>query len=333
MKRLMTADEILEDPEGWLKTRDGMIGASEIGAVLGLEDAYSTPTQVFYRKKYGDRSSNRLRFRVGHALEPLMVELMAEAEPALTLDEGGLYVSDARPHIGATFDALGWLDYDGLGPRPVPVQMKTEDYGDRDRWGDPPYGVIPTLYQAQVTQEIDVADALEARLVVLFGLGQEFRIYRIERNEDVEADIAVFREVAGDFYRRLLEDDPPPVDWRKETTKALRQVYAKAIDEVVDIPKGLARRREAALRAYDLAERRLGLTENEIRARIGTAKVAVERGTGREVARRSVYPEKRVSVTELREQEPEIAARFERESPVDKLLRGRDMPKKRETSR
>jgi len=330
----MTADEILEDPERWLKLRDGLIGASEIGPILGLEDAYSTPTQVFYRKKYGDRTSNRLRFRVGHALEPLMVELVEEAVPDLALDAGGLYVSDARPYLAATFDALAYRDAGSAGPwppgKPIPVQMKTEDWSDRERWGEPPYGAIPTLYQAQVIQEIDVADADEAYLVVIFGLGQEFRIYRIERNADVELDIAVFRDVAGDFHRRLLEDDPPPVDWRKETTRALRMVYARAIDETVVIPNRLADQREAALRAFDRAERRVGLTENRIRERLGTAKRAIDR-RGREIAKRSIYPESRVSVSALRAQRPEIAAEYEVETTQDKLLRGRDMPKKRET--
>lgn len=316
MKRLMTADEIVADPERWLKHRDLLLGASELGSWLGLKDAYSTPTQIFYRKKYGQRSANRLRFRVGHALEPLMTELMGEAEPEMMLDEGGLYVSDARPWQGATFDALGYI-----GRKPVPVQLKTEDHRDRDRWGEPPYGAVPKTYLAQVIQEIDVADADEGRLVVLYGLGDGFAVYRIKRNADVEADIAVFREFGEDFARRLRDDDPPPVDWRAETTRALRQVYADAVDETVVIPNGLAARRAAALAAYDRAEVRVGQTENEIRARLGTAKVAVTRD-GREIAKRSVYPETRVSVADLRARIPKTAARYSKTSQVDKLLRG-----------
>jgi predicted phage-related endonuclease len=320
MKQLLTAEQIADDPEAWHRERASRIGASEIASALGVAGAFKSPAQLFYEKLYGVRSEPRLRWRVGLALEPLMTELVEEAEPDLALDAGGLYVSGDRDWQSATFDALGWQ---GAGTKPVPVQKKTAKRRDPEHWGKPPFGKFPPAYLAQVVQEIDVAEADEARLIVLFGLGEDHAIYRVERTADVEADIAFFRERGAAFHAALIAGELPPImDGRAGTTAALRDIYRDTTGERVRIPKRLAEQWARGADAEKAGETRRRLAENRIRERLGPGTVAVD-GDGHELVKRSVYDEERIDVTALRAAHPNIAAEFTKTNRIDKLLRGK----------
>jgi putative phage-type endonuclease len=343
MTALLTAGEVTADPAAWHAARRRGITASEIAAVMGIPTAYGTPSTVFWGKVDPEPGRDSIRFRVGHHMEPFIASELARDDPALHLAAGGLWASVDRPWMMATFDRLGWRceqcasdgrrggAHSGVVSAPppwaavMPVQMKTANarQGEGWRWGEPPDGEIPGHYLAQVAWEMAVSGAAEAVLPCLIMPGGPLLVYRVVRDDELEADIAAMIHAAEDMLRRVREYDPPPVDWRPETTAALRRVYREATEERVRIPAELAKRYAAAKRAAKLAEQRVGLAENEIRFRLGHALTAVT-GTGeaqRVVARRSVYTPRRLNLDRLRKEAPLTAAEFtEPGAQVDKLL-------------
>jgi len=315
----MSADDVREHPDQWADRRAELVTASDMGSILGLDDAYSTPFATYLRKISRDDKPDAIEMRIGRHFESLVLDMFAEANPDLTLTPGGLYVSSAHPHIGATFDALAY----GQSSAPRPVQAKTTysfsmlDPDGRPVWGEPPDGEIPGPYLAQVMTEIAVADADEGYLPVLpTGTRGEPRVYTVKRDD---AEIAAIVETSERFIDMLLNGTPPPIDWRPETTAALKRLYrdVEHVDAVV--PKSLALRARAAHAAVKLAKRRLGWVENELRDRMGPATRAVTRD-GDVIATRSLYDQSHIAADGLRAKHPRIAARFTRKTPVDKLL-------------
>lgn len=326
MRLLMSADDIRARPAEWARTRDDLVTASDMGSIAGLDDAYSTPFAVYLRKIMHDDKPDSIALRIGRHYEPLVLELFGEANPDLAITPGGLYVSTGpgREWQAATFDALAY----GQSSAPIPVQAKTtysfsalHDDGS-PVWGEPPDGEIPGPYLAQVMGEIDVADAEYGYLPVLpTGTRGAPRVYRVWRNDD---EIAAMRRIGELFYECLIGHTPPPISWRDEDTRALKRMYRQVeyIDAVV--PKRLGRRARAAYAAYRLAKRRLGLVENELRARMGPATRAVCRTDDPDrpdvIATRSLYDATTLDVGGIRDKHPRMAKRFERKTPIDKML-------------
>jgi len=328
MTPLLTAGEVTADPAAWHAARRRGITASRIAAVMGIPTAYGTPSSVFWDMIDPEPPGDSIRFRVGHHMESLIADEMTRDDPGLHLFDGGLYASTARPWMMATFDRLGTRCPDpatsvlaGQCGHVIPVQMKTA--ASREGWGEPPDGAIPGHYLAQVAWEMAVSGAAVGLVPCLFMPAGPVAVYTVRRDDELEADIAAMIHAAEDMLRRVREYDPPPVDWRPETTAALRRVYREATEERVRIPVELAERWRAAKRAARLAEQRAGLAENEIRHRLGHALTAVT-GTGDAetvVARRSVYTPRRVNLDRLRKEAPLTAAEFtEPGGQVDKLL-------------
>lgn len=336
---LLTQDEIDHDRERWLRVRRTGITASEIAAILGIAPkTHGSPFALFTAKTTGDDfHSDVAATRRGIHLEPVVADMFADQHPYLQLMPGGLYASDVRPWQLATFDRLA-VDLDRHGhERPLwgtdlgqkvaerhgePVQIKTS--ATREGWGEPYTDVIPVQYRAQALWEMDVQNADRIWVPCLFMQQWECFTYILERNDQAQADIEYMRAEAELFLDRLARNDPPEVDWKPATTKALARLYSGALEADIPITRKLARRYLSAHAAKERAEQRLGKAANEIRQAIGNGRAAVveEDGVIRTVASRRRSSPKRIDVKRLRRERPDIAREFEVESPVDALYPG-----------
>lgn len=315
MRLLMTADAVRRRPDEWARRRDELVGASDIGSLAGLDDAYGSPFGVYLNKISHADKPDALSMRIGRHFESLVLDLFAESNPELVVTPGGLYVSTVpgREWQAATFDALAYGETD----RPIPVQAKTTYKFDPQVWGDPPDGEIPGPYLAQCLQEIDVADAEYAYLPVLpTGVRGAPRVYRIKRDDD---ELAMLREVGETFYQALIGQIPPPArDGHPATTRALKQMYAQAEVGSVVVSKRLGRRARVLYAAMKLAEQRYDAVANELREAMGFATRAITRD-GDVIATRSLYSQHRIRVGEVRARHPRIAKRYGYDVPIDKL--------------
>jgi putative phage-type endonuclease len=335
---IMSQPEIDRDRARWFVERRKGIGASEIAAVLGLApESYGSAFALFTAKQSGfDWDEDNDSKLWGRFVEPYVSDVFARNYPSLSLLGGGLYQSVERPWQLATFDRLAF-DVDEWGirsdelteveeryalSRAVPVQIKSS--ATEEGWGEPGTGQIPVHYRAQCLQEMDVADAHAVWVPVLFP-PHKVVTYVILRTQDVEEDIQLLREAGEEFIMRLMNDDPPPIDWTSATAAALRTLHPVKPSTTAEIPKFLAKRYRRAQLAKSVSKQRLKQVENEIRGRIGGADRAVVKVAGRDMTvltRRVSHPE-RVDIGLLRQQRPEIAKEFTKTGTVDALYPGK----------
>jgi predicted phage-related endonuclease len=323
VKVLMTPAQFTADRARWKQIRRKGITASEIASIMRVPGAFSSPPAVYWNKAAGDEIPDTGQMAMGRWLEPYVSEQYSKRFPLIVTEPGPLICHGRRRWQMATPDLLAWGPGEGdLDPaRPdLTVQIKTtrtwEDYGDE------PDGEIPPAYLAQCLWEADIAGVRRAQLAVAHRDSGQVRVYDIGVDEpDAQHDLEIMRAEAIEFRKRVESRIPPPMDWHPASRDALKRVYAGAIEEAVVIPRSTGRRLRTRKRALDAAEQAYRLAENEVRARLRTATRAIS-DDGELYAARSVYPNRRVSVTLLRERYPAIAAEctIEADDPVDKLL-------------
>ena len=288
--------------EEWLAARRTGITASEIAVVLGLSP-YSSPYKLFHQKLGNlppDEESDAMA--LGKHMESFVAAKFAERHPEFLVRGDGreLYAHPARKWQMATPDRLvfesGECPDCGQACCPwheqVLAVLECKIDGGSDEWGEDGSDEIPVHYRAQVLWQMDVMGVDNAYVACLLWNKRKVRVYEIYRDTCATQDLKLMREAAEDFLGRLECGDEPDVDWRPATTLALKALHPDVEDRDVPIPRTLAARYRAACRSYDKAEQRKKLTENLIRARLGSGRRAI---TGNQpehieiIARRDVY--------------------------------------------
>jgi predicted phage-related endonuclease len=89
---------------------------------------------------------------------------------------------------------------------------------------------VPVAYQCQVLHQLAVTGHAWADVAVLLG-GQEFRIYRIERDDDKIADL-IRRE--AQFWSWVMEDQQPEPDGSADAARALLSLFPADDGQTLD---------------------------------------------------------------------------------------------------
>jgi putative phage-type endonuclease len=283
---LMDAAAPWDDRERWLDVRRGGVTASEIGVIMGFSPYQSAFSLYWEKRGMLPEEPDNPRMSLGRTLEPYVCDQFALRYPGLTLTQLGLAAHRERPWQMATCDRIA---SDALnGAAPFPAEAKTSSLSDG--WGPDGSEQVPLAYRCQVLWQMDVLGADAGYIACLFLLTQDIRVYEIPRDDE---DIAVLREHAQEFLRRVRDRDDPPVDGSSATRRALR--YLTPPDEDAAPARLSPRLRlsyEAAVRDYRRAEARKNLMENRVRDALGEARYGVDARTGKKVVTRSVYPVK-----------------------------------------
>jgi putative phage-type endonuclease len=295
---------------GWSVT------ASEIAAVLGISP-WDTPFSLYWRKRQGWETEDDEAKAIGRILENGVISLCAGRHPDAELIRSGLYAHPARLWQMATPDAIcyardTWTFVEVVDAKTA--ERRTEP------WGEDGTDDIPAYYRAQLLWQMDVLGVARGRLGVLFLQNRQYREYIVDYDA---RDVAVMHAAAARFRADLDTETPPPVDGHPATTETLRRLHPSVVDEAVEIPAQLAeayRRVKALSRRIAAAEARVC---NRVRDALGPFRVATH--DGREIAKRSVYDQTRMSIKTLRAERPEIYAAYATKSTTDKLLPGRDL--------
>lgn len=252
----------LTDAQRQLRRRG--IGGSEIGAVAGLSP-YATPLDVWRAKVEGAVIPETPAMRRGRLLEPAVAEWYAE-ETGAELREVGTLQHPTRPIVIASPDRLARL----AGEERV-LEIKTAAGRLAEQWGRPGSDEVPAHYLAQVAWEMAVTDLPRADLAVLIA-GEDFRIYRFER--DLELEGYLF-ELAERFWVDCVEAGRPPALDGSEAAR--RWLHLRFPEERGPVRQAgpqeehwAAELREALAQA-DAAERRVETARNHLKALIGDA--------------------------------------------------------------
>ena len=165
MKRISTKNMTHQE---WLDKRKDSIGASEAGAIIGV-NPYQTPVDVYLSKiGKGLPVDDNLAMWLGRKLEPVIRERFQM--------ESGLKVrNDHKIRVDSEHDFLT-TNLDGMivGEK-VPVEYKTLSTWD---------GEIPNHYFAQIQHQMMVTDTPYIYFVALLvGFQKQLIIEKYERND------------------------------------------------------------------------------------------------------------------------------------------------------
>ena len=132
--------------EEWLKEREHGVGASEVGAILGLSP-FETPFSLWLKKtKQVEPEPENLAMRMGHVLEPIVVQLWEEATGEKVIKASAadiIYVHPEYDFMRATPDRI-------VRGRKKIVECKTT-VTDVDKNDIYPYWIAQCEYQMLVT--------------------------------------------------------------------------------------------------------------------------------------------------------------------------------------
>lgn len=252
------------------------IGASDIGAVAGLSP-YASPMDVWLVKRGLAEVPQTDAMARGHQLEPAVAS-MYEAEhlaPGEALRHpAGTLRHPRYPWALATPDRLV---VDPLADATVRlVEIKAVGWRSARYWGAE-HDEVPPWYRAQIAWQMAVTGVEACDLAAFIG-GEELRVYRIERDREMEAALL---QIGRDFWRCVEEGREPAVDgseaWRsylEARFPSARQVLRAATPEADEIAARLADARARREAAEADAER----AANELRALIGDAEGIEGRG-------------------------------------------------------
>jgi len=181
--------------------RRKFLGGSDVAGILGISP-WKTPLDVYLDKvEPRDEPSDPGRTRVlnrGKRMEPYIVDLLQEETGLQIIARGNRYIDPELSFVAAEIDAEA-----ASGEN---VEIKTVSPFKAREWGEQQTDEVPLHYTAQVMHGLMVTGRQVCVLGVLIG-ADDFRIYRVERDDDT---IAAIREREIAFWRDYVEARVPP---------------------------------------------------------------------------------------------------------------------------
>lgn len=215
----------------WLAARRQGVGASEVGAVVGVSP-YEGPLRVWLRKVTGAETEDNPAMKWGRRLEDDVLEEFVENHPELRVDaKPGLFAAGDAPWRLVTPDALA---YDPVA-EPAVVEVKTGmSYGDAEQWGEPGTDEIPLQYLCQVTWACDILGYPRWHLAVLLLDRRDYREYTGEFSAELAAKLR--QQVDAFWHTNVVGGVEPVADGLPDTTDILVSRATAGRDVPCDLP-------------------------------------------------------------------------------------------------
>lgn len=215
----------------WHDWRAGGLGASDIGALLGLS-RFDSPWSLWARK-VGLRQPTEATYsqQRGHDFEPVLAKLFTRETGLYVAGEQTWCANPAEPWMrctvdGFVFDGAQCIDEPGFENLTMAdalggFEAKTDG---RFAW---PEGV-PPQYEAQAKWSMAVTGMERWWIAVLFA-GWRFEVHEITRDAEDEAFMV---ERARAFWTdHVLTGEAPPTDGSDATLDALAEVYPQHVED------------------------------------------------------------------------------------------------------
>ncbi len=204
------------DRAQWSEVRRGGIGSSDAAAAVGLNPYQSQPELWMEKTGRAEPASNDPDMDSpmywGTLLEPFVASAYAQKTGNRVRRVNAVLQHPTFPYM------LANIDREVVGNRDVQVlECKTAgEFGSRLwRNGVPEYVEIQVQHQLAVTGQ-------EAADVAVLLCGQKLEIFRIHRDEEVIAKLAVLEARFWDYVER---DVAPPADGSESADRALRLLF------------------------------------------------------------------------------------------------------------
>jgi putative phage-type endonuclease len=261
----------MDEREKWLAQRREGIGGTDISAIVGV-NPYRKPMDVFMDKLgYADPVEESESMHWGNVLEPVIAEEFTN-KTGIELVRGEFMRSIENKLVIGTPD---FLNHDML----VGMEAKTAGLRQAKLWGEEQTDIVPIQYLTQVYWYLQLTGFDEWKLAVLIG-GQEFRIYTIKRDENVQAGLV---DRAMQFWcDHIVTKTPPSLDSSEASEAYLKKLFPAHTTETLAI--ATPNINDAMWNLHEekknlkAAEETVATLENQIKAYIGeSAGVAGEK--------------------------------------------------------
>lgn len=297
MMKLVSTNGMPE--EVWLKYRKQGIGGSDAGAVCGL-NPYKTAMEVYHDKTTDEveRVDNEA-MKQGRAFEEYVARRFMEASGKKVRRSNVIYCDEKNPFMIADVDRMIVGENAGL-------ECKTASPFMADKWKD---GRIPMSYQIQCHHYMSVCNA-EAWYIAVLIYGKEFKYYRIDRDEQIIADLI---QIERSFWNEnVLKGIMPSPDGTKIADQVLAEYFGQP--EKTSIPltgfdERLKRRQELIL-LMDRMDREKKQIEQELKLYLGNAESAENEHY--RVSWKAVLSN-RLDEKRLKEEHPEIYEKYKKQ--------------------
>lgn len=304
MKKLVSTLNL--DKKEWLKYRKKGIGGSDAGAVCGL-NPYRTAMQV-----YNDKISDAIEeidneaMRQGREFEDYVARRFMEATGKKVRRANSMYYSEAYPFMLADVDRMVVGENAGL-------ECKTASPFMAEHWKD---GKIPLSYQIQCYHYMSVCGA-DAWYIAVLIYGREFKYYRLERDEEMLADLV---RIEQDFWenhvqKRIL----PEPDGSKLADSVIADYFKRSMAGSIPL-KGFddkLKRREELKGNIERMETEKKKIEQELKIYMGEAERAENESY--RVSWKSVSSS-RIDEPRLKEEQPEVYAKYQKTIQSRRLM-------------
>lgn len=213
---------VRQGTDAWRAARLEGIGSSDAPVIAG-ESTYRSALELWAEKtgrvprEEPDADTARL-FRIGHLMEPLLLQLYTEETGRKTRREPRMLRHRARPWMTASLDARV------LGERRI-VECK---WTHARRWSSPDEPV-PGDVQAQVQHAMEVAGADVADVVAL--VGPTLRIVEVPRDP---AFIGALISLETEFWGHVQSGIPPAPDGSESARRTIARLHP--VDDGIYLP-------------------------------------------------------------------------------------------------
>lgn len=256
------------DRAEWLQWRRSGIGASDVGAIMGLSP-FASPWSIWAAKVLDIEQEENEVMEAGRWLEAAIGPWFADRTGLVVTGEQTMATHpEHRRHL-ATLDGEVMAPGEGLQPILGNLEIKTTGPG-------PEWDEIPRHINTQVNWQMHVTGATKTWVAVL--MGRRLDIHEADRDDHL---IARMVEAVDRFWtEHVVTGDAPEVDGSNATKAALAAVYPgedpKSTIELIDA-EGFLRQVDEIARAKAVEKdiKDISATlENDIRATMGDNQTA-----------------------------------------------------------
>lgn len=221
--RLNDLEAIGEYPSGsreWLESRQGGIGGSDVGSIVGVDPAWAgrdyrevlaTKVLPISDEQVDEQGNSHEDFTSapgrGNAWEEEVLHRFAQNNPDLTVGHCKTSWRNSKlPFQYANFDGLL---FDKNGNPDGIVEIKTGS--NPDKWGDPSEGIdgVPAGYRAQVLWYMQAAGFKRGAVAVVLN-DREYREYHFTLNDALRAEQESNLNAAKEFWNVVEEARKDP---------------------------------------------------------------------------------------------------------------------------
>lgn len=304
----------MDAPEAQEVRRAGL-GASELGAALGL-DPFCSP-YVLWADKTGrmPRPPAGAAIRAGHMLEPVVADWFGQdnAEWVVGASPGTVRRPEA-PWLFASPDRSLWSIHQPDADQPgALLECKAPGYQQRDRWPDEE---VPEQYLVQAQVQAWACGVPGVWVAALIG-GQDFRQRWVPADPELMGELLTLGEEW--WTEHVVRDVPPDPDSSDATTDVLRRLF-HVEEDAATVPAEEAERLRgdylAAAADEKDAKQRKDEAANRMRALLGPVAVGLT-DDGRSAF--TWKPTAAVDEKRLRDENPQLWGRYVERVEVDRF--------------